>query len=296
MSWSWNWWWAWDCSLVRGFGCCAAAGGSRRLSWTGSEVKWSLKMYERAATTLLSERLCITIPEPIVLMALRWTRSKRERWDGAAHIHASGEYSRWGRTNPLYTASLPCTFRTREAFRRNPTRLLALTAMEWTCVRKERLVSNETPRRFKLSVLWIGTLPNVKGGMTWVVCLRVTIIRWVLDGSNLILHRSPHSSSLSSDSWRDAVDWWISSLLATLYSVVSSAKVASWEPGERHSSISLTYKRNRVGPKMLPCGTPARIGWEFEQWPPITTCIWRLARYDFSQVSKGPCIPARRAL
>ena len=41
------------------------------------------------------------------------------------------------------------------------------------------------------------------------------------------------------------------------YKVVSSAYTASLTPGGKWSSRSLTYSKNRVGPRTLPCGTPA---------------------------------------
>ena len=57
------------------------------------------------------------------------------------------------------------------------------------------------------------------------------------------------------------------------YRVVSSAYVPSPMPGGRMSGQSFTYSRNNVGPRMLPCGTPALMLWGVDDWPPTTALI-----------------------
>ena len=62
------------------------------------------------------------------------------------------------------------------------------------------------------------------------------------------------------------------------YRVVSSAYVLSSMIGWRMSWQSFTYSRNYVGPRMLPCGTPALMLWRVDDWPPTTALICLLSR------------------
>ena len=62
------------------------------------------------------------------------------------------------------------------------------------------------------------------------------------------------------------------------YRVVSSAYVAGVTPSGRTSVASFAYTRKRVGPRMLPCGTPAETGNGAEVAPRTTACIFRLVR------------------
>ena len=60
--------------------------------------------------------------------------------------------------------------------------------------------------------------------------------------------------------------------------VVSSAYVHSLMPGGRISCQSFTYRRNNVGPRMLPCGTPALMLCGVDDWSPTTALIGLLSR------------------
>ena len=63
------------------------------------------------------------------------------------------------------------------------------------------------------------------------------------------------------------------------YNFVSSANIAIWELFTK-SSRSFTYKRNRAGPRIDPCGTPEDIGSVSEVAPSTVTRWRRSVKYD----------------
>ena len=54
---------------------------------------------------------------------------------------------------------------------------------------------------------------------------------------------------------------------------------------------SLTYIKNKRGPRMEPCRTPARISTQEEHWPFKTTLCFLLVKKSFSILIKSPHIP-----
>ena len=84
---------------------------------------------------------------------------------------------------------------------------------------------------------------------------RVICRTWHLLGLKCISHVFSHFSSF----WRSCCRVWESSLLVTVkYTAVSSAKSLTFE--FMFSGISFMYRRNRIGPRTEPWGTPEVTG------------------------------------
>ena len=71
---------------------------------------------------------------------------------------------------------------------------------------------------------------------------------------------------------------------------MSSAKEAIWLDLTA-SGKEFTYRRNNVGPRIDPCGSPEVTGRALDVAPNIVTRWDRLCRYDSSHVSRFPPKP-----
>ena len=64
----------------------------------------------------------------------------------------------------------------------------------------------------------------------------------------------------------------------------------------RPSGESLRYIKNKRGPRMEPCGTPAHISSQGKYWPFKTTLFFLLVKKSFSILNKSPHIQFWRCL
>ena len=137
------------------------------------------------------------------------------------------------------------------------------------CVLKFRVTERSTPRYLAeetLSKTWL----CVVYGVCIRVLVRVTCNTWHLPGLNSMSQWASHCWSLSRSLWRVAES---SGPHIVRYTAVSSAKRRTWDC--TLSGKSLIYKRNNIGPRTEPCGTPEDTGIWSEHSPSSTT-LWLL--------------------
>ena len=150
-------WWIW---ASRG----AWDGSSTWRRGLARSVHRSLCKKMQAATILRLGRLWSNAVGSIKWRADRCVWSSRRKWQSAAPIKTSGQYSITGHSNPQKTVWRPRWSRRGEAFLKGPRRWLALTATAQRWRRYENWQSKVTPSSFRWLSLVMGTPANSRGG------------------------------------------------------------------------------------------------------------------------------------
>ena len=63
----------------------------------------------------------------------------------------------------------------------------------------------------------------------------------------------------------------------------------------RQLGRSLTWTKNRSGPRLLPCGTPQETGAVFDKWPFVLHFWFRSQRYDSNHLRLLESMPYFRS-
>ena len=146
-------------------------------------------------------------------------------------------------------------------------------------------------------VHWSWTNRNIIEIHTWVGWLHFFLLNIV-------------SCAYLQGSWLKLIFHWKAQLLINVKSLlISLAEVLmSWTTENKevssannlHSPLrpfgkSLTYIKNKRGPRMEPCGTQALISTQDQHWPFKTTLCFLLVNKSFSILIRSPHIPFWRS-